>query len=518
MSVNLFDKEFYPTPDHVIRKMVQPYIESKDGLRKMQILEPSAGNGAILDYISKERTTYSYWQADKANVYALERNAELQLVLQGKGYKMLGDDFLSYQPLHSFDLIIMNPPFSNGDEHLLHAWEIMRTGDIVCLLNAETINNPYTQRRQLLKKIVEQNGSVEMLGNCFANADRRTGVEVALVRLHKEQEDSRWKINFGSEARMEGSPDFAQAVASGSELAINDKLGSYLHAWAKAQEAAVEFIKARKKLDFYVTAFMSTEEVSKLVGEQLRAMQGSSTDMQAAYNAFLNVAKSKAWREIIANLGMDKYMTANLRKSFDQFCEAQGAYELNRENIYKLVQFVCLNTNQIMKKAVADVYDMFVKFHKDNAVIQEGWKTNSPFKVNKKVILPYFVETSWGSTYYVSYDRFDEYRDIDKVMCYLTGTPYEQLNTLTEEALERKRQNPYRFEDTLTPKDYKYLSLPKAIGMVKVGDSSLHESAFFQFRCYKKGTLHIIFKDDDLWAKFNLTVNEGKMELGHFSK
>ena len=103
-------------------------------------------------------------------------------------------------------------------------------------------------------------------------------------------------------------------------------------------------------------------------------------------------------------------------------------------------------------------------------------------------------------------------------MCYLTGTPYEQLNTLTEEALERKRQNPYRFEDTLTPKDYKYLSLPKAIGMVKVGDSSLHESAFFQFRCYKKGTLHIIFKDDDLWARFNLTVNEGKMELGHFSK
>ena len=57
MSVNLFDKEFYPTPDHVIRKMVQPYIESKDGLRKMQILEPSAGSGAILDYIKIGRAS-----------------------------------------------------------------------------------------------------------------------------------------------------------------------------------------------------------------------------------------------------------------------------------------------------------------------------------------------------------------------------------------------------------------------------------------------------------------------------
>lgn len=515
MSVNLFDKEFYPTPDHVIRKMVQPYIESKDGMRKMQVLEPSAGSGAILDYISKEHTSYSYWKASKANVYALEANAELQLVLQGKGYKMLGDDFLTYQPMHYFDLIIMNPPFSNGDEHLLHAWEIMHTGDIVCLLNAETINNPYTQRRQLLKKIIEQNGTVEMLGNCFARADRRTNVDVALVRLHKVQEDSRWQINFGSEARMEGKPDFAEAVASGSELAINDKLGSYLHAWEKAQEAAVEFIKARKKLDFYVTAFMSTEDVSKLVGEQLKQMQGSEHDMQAAYNAFLNVAKSKAWREIIANLGMEKYMTANLRKTFDQFCEAQGAYELNRENIYKLVQFVCLNSGQIMKKAVVDVYDMFVKFHKDNAVHTEGWKTNSPFKVNKKVILPCFVDASWSRTYHATYTRYDEYRDIDKVMCYLMGIAYEQLDTLTEEALERKRQQPYRFEDTLTPKDYKYLSLQRAINMVKVGDSSLHESTFFQFRCYKKGTLHLIFKDDALWAKFNLTVNEGKMQLGY---
>lgn len=506
---NMFNTEFYPTPEYVIRQMVAPY---KKELAKLQILEPSAGSGAILDYLTNEKV---YGKCKKENVYAIELNQELVFILQGKGYKILADDFLTYQPLHSFDLIIMNPPFSNGDEHLLHAWEIMHTGDIVCLLNAETIRNPYTQKRKLLKQIIEQHGEVEFLGNCFRTASRKTDVEVAMVRLHKAQEDKRWHIDFGNDAKVDVDPDFSEAVSSGTELAINDKLGSYLHAWAKAQEAAIEFIKARKKLDFYVTAFMPTEDVSKLVSEQLSTFKGSSNDMQVAYNVFLNTAKSKAWREIIRNLGMDKYMTANLRDTFDQFCEAQGAYELNRENIWKLVQFVCLNSQNIMKKAVADVYDTFCKFHKDNTVHTEGWKTNSQFKVNKKVILPGFVSAGFNwerfgcnRHYTTEYGRYREYEDIDKVMCYLSGINYDSMDKLKEGV-----RTGYGVEHS--PEDYEHLSLQKAITFVTPGDSSLHESEFFKFRCYKKGTLHIIFKSDDLWARFNLAVNEGKRMLGN---
>jgi hypothetical protein len=507
--MSIFNTEFYPTPESVIRKMIAPYMGK---LSSLQILEPSAGNGAILDYITN---SYMMQKCKKENVYAIELNQELVFILQGKGYKILADDFLTYKPLHSFNLIVMNPPFSNGDEHLLHAWDIMHTGDIVCLLNAETIRNPYTQRRKLLKQIIEQNGEVEYLGNCFKTASRKTDVDVAMVRLHKAEEDKRWHIDFGNDAKMDVDPDFSEAVSAGSEIAINDKLGSYLHAWQKAQEAAIEFIKARKKLDFYVTAFMNTEDVSKLVSEQLGKYKDGANDMQAAYNVFLNTAKSKAWKEIICNLGMDKYMTANLRNTFDQFCEAQGAYELNRENIYKLVQFVCLNSQNIMKKAVADVFDTFCKFHKDNAVHTEGWKTNSQFKVNKKVILPGFVSAGYNwqrfgcNKYYTTeYGRYREYEDIDKVMCYLSGISYDSMDKLKDGA-------DTSYNARRSPEDYEHLSLQKAISFVTPGDSSLHESEFFMFRCFKKGTLHIIFKSDDLWARFNLTVNEGKRMLGH---
>ena len=61
----------------------------------------------------------------------------------------------------------------------------------------------------------------------------------------------------------------------------------------------------------------------------------------------------------------------------------------------------------------------------------------------------------------------------------------------------------------------RYISLETAIHNITVGDNSKHESEFFIIRCFKKGTLHIIFKDEDLWHRFNIAATEGKMMLGN---
>jgi tRNA1(Val) A37 N6-methylase TrmN6 len=77
--------------------------------------------------------------------------------LKEKQYKVVHDDFLTYEKEMSFDFIIMNPPFSNGDDHFIKAWEIADNTTIVCLLNSETINNPYSEKRKLVKKIIDDN-------------------------------------------------------------------------------------------------------------------------------------------------------------------------------------------------------------------------------------------------------------------------------------------------------------------------------------------------------------------------
>lgn len=384
----------------------------------------------------------------------------------------------------------MNPPFANGDEHVLHAWEILKKGSIIALLNAETITNPFSTKRHLLGRIIKENGTIEMLGNCFHNADRRTNVEIALVRLHKNDEGDMFRIDLGDTVSIEDVPDFSEVIKRGGQIAINNQMEAFLRAWEKAKESMGEYIRARDRMQTYVETFLPAKEVVNTVEKSFEKYCVMDNRMGAAYNAFLDRAKSEAWRKIVSKMGVDKYMTNNLRRTFNEFCQSQNAYELNEENVRKIVNFVCLNIDTIMKKAVVDVYDMFTKFYPENAVHVEGWKTNKRFMVNRKVILPDFVDISWR-TYSISYYRSAYYEDIDRVMCWLSGVSYDLLDTK------------------------EYHSIRASVEKVSVGDSSLHESAFFQFRCYKKGTIHLYFKDEKLWERFNQVVNDGKNQLGY---
>ena len=87
------------------------------------------------------------------------------------------------------DIVIMNPPFSEGAKHLLKAWDFIHDGEVICLLNEETIKNPYTEERKRLVQIIEQFGNVEYLGDCFSTAEHKTSVNVAMVYLKKTAPD-----------------------------------------------------------------------------------------------------------------------------------------------------------------------------------------------------------------------------------------------------------------------------------------------------------------------------------------
>ena len=89
----MFNNDFYPTPQNIIQKMIAPYttaIAGRHYMRNLQILEPSAGKGNIIDYLT------SAYRIKPSNIACMEIEPELQLVLQGKGYKLIGDDFLEY--------------------------------------------------------------------------------------------------------------------------------------------------------------------------------------------------------------------------------------------------------------------------------------------------------------------------------------------------------------------------------------------------------------------------------------
>ena len=491
----MLENQFYPTPRAVIEKMLEPFATDKLSGRKYYdlarrtILEPSAGKGDILDFLTKDAGI------KQSKCYACELDSDLQFVLQGKGYKVIESDFLKLQPDYHFNLVIGNPPFASGDEHLLKAWEVLAEGDLVFLLNAETILNPYSQRRKQVAKLIEDHGSYELLGDCFRAAERTTDVNVALVRLKKVKAAGRFHFDF-SDRGTEQEYGFDEHSIR-NPLARQSAIENTLLQYANLKEAYAEYLKARARLSFYSQGLY--EAKYKDIFSLVDAIQGETNEDR--YNAFCDESKQVIWQMIIRKLGIERYMTKSVLDNFKQFSSTQGALSLTEENIQQFIFMLLENSGQILEKAVVDVFDIFTAYHKDNRLHVEGWKTNDKYKVNRKVILPGYLSSAWTTCYDMNHYRWDEFADIDRVMCYLTGKKYEDFNELVGE---------YEYNTPSNEKRYKMESLANAIKRVKVGDSSLHESEFFQFRCYKKGTLHITFKDEKLWQEFNIRATKGK--------
>lgn len=478
----MFGKEFFPTPKNVIRKMLAPYTTGSkrhDDYLQLSILEPSAGKGDILDFIKDN------YRQHGCELYCMEINPELQFILQEKGYRLLANDFLTYNGDHFFDLIVMNPPFSNGDEHLLHAWQLMEEGDIVCLLNAETIDNPYTERRKLLAKIILDHGSVERLGQVFSNSENKTNVEVVMIRLTKKSDKKKFDFDF-ARVTSEGGMELNEELLK-NRIATNDVIGNMILQYGKLKEYYTEYLRAMEGLSFYseglLTQYCNFTEI----------IQQGHGSKQKNYNGFADAMKGQIWQVIIQKLNIQKYMTHKVRSNFAQFCKAQGALDFTKENVAALVQFIFDNRHTILESAIGEVFDIFTQYHKENRCHVEGWKTNDHWKVNRKIILPYWVtfEGRWEQldSFSLSHSRYSEYSDIDKVMCYLSGKNFDECHTICR-ALE------WKF---------------KKLGNVKAGSfDGTCESQFFKLRFFKKGTLHIEFKDPWLWEEFNMRACAGK--------
>lgn len=89
-------------------------------------------------------------------------------------------------------------------------------------------------------------------------------------------------------------------------------------------------------------------------------------------------------------------MTDKVRQDFRKKMESQKDFAITPENIRLFVQAVVSNSGSFLEDCVVEVFDSFTRFHEHNREHVEGWKTNSSWKVKRKVILPYFVKTRWG--------------------------------------------------------------------------------------------------------------------------
>ena len=482
----MFNDQFYPTPLELIDKMLAPFLAGIETERygfptKIKILkgigsvlEPSAGKGDICDALNN---TYGIC---KSSIYACEIEPELQFIIQKKGYKLIDQDFLEYRGEYFVNTIIMNPPFNQGVKHLLHAWNISKGGKIICLLNAETISNTFSEERKLLSNIIKKYGKCEIVKNAFSEAERKTDVDTAIVWLEKPKQKSFLDFEFSETDKS--TIDFGQAVQEGG-LALNDATGNIIRQYHKTLEAYVEYMKAKKKMEFFSNGILGGYK-----GIEGIVSGTTQSNPQESYNNFTTEFKKGVWVGLINKMGVEKYFTEQVKNKFDAQMEKQGNISISKQNIMDFVNTLMQNRKNIMKQAIVEVFDYFTKYYKENREHIEGWVNNDSWVVKGKTILPNFVKMSYGKNYEMSHWK-GAYMDIDKVMCYLSGKNYDKIKTIKN-----------------------------AVCNIEIGDRAIHESEFFNIRVYKKGTAHLIFKDQSLLDRFNIESTRDKWGLPYKPK
>lgn len=485
----MFNKEFYPTPKSLIEKMFEPY-KSKYGysIGDISILEPSAGKGDILDFIKE--------QNHRADLNAIEINDELRYILHEKGYPVISNDFLKYNEPYDWQLIVMNPPFSNGDDHLYHAINLASNTDIICVLNAETIKNPYTKRRKLLLQYIKEYGSYEFIEQAFVAAERKTAVEIALVRLRIEKDVHQFDFNLKKE--KERIVEFDEEIQE-SSLALKDLIGNLQIQNEQVLSAYVEKLKAddifKYKLN-NMTGIADNYEYKNFI-----LTEGSNT---RKYNHVLKNLKIHMWRKAIRELDVSKYMSNKVYENFEKMIAQQTNVAFTKENVALFFQTIMNNRVSIWQQAVVDVFDELTKYYHENRMHIEGWKTNDKFKINRKVILPNWVKydgdycdssylKTYGAVMRMDYHNERKYNDIDKVMDFISGN-----HTYDDQSIH-----------------YVLKAKFEKLGKIKTGDKfdSSCSSYYFDIKFYKKGTVHLYFKSKDLWERFNMIACHGKQWL-----
>lgn len=460
--------QFYPTPFSLLEKIT----EGMDWESIYTVLEPSAGKGNIVDFVIQHLPK-------RHDIDCIEINPELQAILKGKGYRVVGDDFLKFRTIKRYNLIIMNPPFSEGAMHLRKAIEMQKYGgSILCILNAETINNPYSNQRKELLKILEDYGAdISFFKEAFQaeDSERETSVEIAVIKVvipsHYDA-----SILEGLRSAFDKKVDIQDATS----LSVSDYVQAIVDQFNFEAEVGRRIIYEYRSLRPYMLSSIKDNAYKEPM------LFLNETDE----NVYLKKLRKKYWEALFLDKRFVGNMTKNQYETFKNMLSELVNYDFSYYNIKNLQISMCESRIEGIENAILDVFDRCTRHYwfpecEKNTHFYDGWSTNKAYIIEKKVILPMKTFDPLFKKYYMfsgtnGWDCRETLTDMEKVFNYLKGN----LNSTTIGDILRSAQD----NQQLKKIDTKYMIL----------------------NFYKKGTVHIEFKDLDLLKKLNIFAGRKK--------
>ena len=416
-------------------------------------MEPSAGKGDLVTAIArKNQLSYRNREID---VDCCEIDPYLRQILQynfsdekkqeigaAQGYHtreydlidhtklhVVHDDFLTYSSMKHYDLILMNPPFQDGAKHLLKALHMQRDGGLViCLLNAETLRNPYTDMRQdLVRMLQELNAEITFVDDAFRDAERSASVDAAIVRVHiqeAEHESEFWSRMKKAIAESDPQPDPELKA-----LVAGDYIDQAITLYNTEVAATMEFVKEYRALVPYIYTDLSPQDKYRapILTLTVSGDRGASGFDQQRY---MRTVRLKYWRALFKNEKFVGRLTSNLRERYEKQVDRMADYEFSAFNIKQIMIEMNAEMTQGVEDSIMGLFDKLTIEHswfpecKNNRHYYNGWATNKAHKVGKKCIVPEnMFRDSWGygSDYLDTFKAYKVLSDLEKSLDYLGG-------------------------------------------------------------------------------------------------
>lgn len=476
----MFDKNFYPTPRAVYDLMCLD-------VRGKVVLEPHAGSGNILGFMAENFAK---------ELLCCEKNIDLAEIAKTKAKFLVYDFFdLKSEQISHIDMIVMNPPFDYDSKHIVHAYEIAPGGcEIISLCNASTIEEIYTWKERQLKALIRDYGNAEILGDVFSDAERKTNVSVGLIKLYKPRTSS---------------DDYSEYFTEDEDDSFGDDRGGLMN-YNVIREIVQRYVQAVKDYREYEAITSRINDNLKEIGMRNPfKVEVSHNENVTDYAGFLKATQKSAWAHVFRSMNIGKYLSKGVKDDLNKFVEQNQKFPFTMKNIYKMLDVIIQTNGQTIIRSLVEAVDYYTKYTKDNRYELEGWKTNLGYMLNDKFIIDYMTEVARDGYVRIKThcDRHERLDDLIKVICYLSGNNYDKVDPLSYASA--KKPYMYRHYSNKLSED-KILQYDQPHDCNQFETNKWYVSEFFEFKVFKKGTMHLKFRDKQLWYMLNYEYAKSK--------
>lgn len=485
------DLQFYPTPAALAARAWAKF-KDRDFIR---VLEPSAGAGDL----ACARPGFGSGRGHAVTVDCWEIDITKHDALRKNGFTVVGFDFLTGAQTGSFYThCIMNPPFAAGASHVLKAWDLLWDAEIVAIVNAESVRNPFSQERKRLVQLIADHGEVEFISGAFAgdDAERKTDVEIALIWLKKT-----------ADVRKEVFGDMLEALEQDNETGAGLS-GGYNAGYEVALPASE--IEHQVRLFNLAVTTMRQAVISEakaghyaaLIGKTMADLSAGTSDPKKRDYSVATIRgnlatrygelKDRAWTSILRSTNVTDRLSAKAQKRLEAEFDSIKQLDYTVANIYGFLCGLIDKQSDIQCEMVEDVFDEISRYHTDgNAVLYKGWKSNTKHRTAAmrirytRFILPHNRSYSHS----LDWDAERRLADFDKVFSLLSGERHDREGAYGLVRLFRERFDDLRRGQRLA-------------------------SDYFECRYYQgTGTIHFYARRRDLIDRLNRIVGARRQWL-----